>query len=539
MALSNQNRQEACFQLMNQTFDVLVIGGGLTGASICLDASTRGMNVALIEQHDFAIEASGQFNTLLLNQSYSKSKFWKQAYKEQSIIKRQYSPLTQTVDMVNVEYDRDIEPNKMVKIKEQMIDPLKSSRYEKHEKPLTKKSSHKREPFLSLNRVKHLSLHQDSWIDQSLMTLNTLKKAGQFNADVMNYLKAVQFIYHDKKVIGVEVEDQITGELFHIKAHYVINATGSSSESVRKLDRYDQEPVRPLPMRKMIQLVVRKESIPINQPITIHYPLTQQRVTLIPYGQYVWIKTSERTYQSHPLENELSDEEFYRLAHVLARAFVKHTLEKENFIDIHTANIIDYNLIENQTDQWYQSNSGLISTFGVPLPFYRLHAGEVVDMLTKRYKKEKGILYSTSDYRTLTIMEQTKLHLNDIQSLLMADDELTEFMFQDLSKRYGDQLFKLISYYKKAALYMEKYPMEDQWLAAEVLYAIEREAVYKPLDFLARRKRYPLYAHRSIENDLDQILAVMRDKLAWTKEECSYYNRECRLWMDAHQVTDA
>jgi len=118
MKLSNRNREETLQALKQKTYDVLIIGGGLTGASIALDATTRGMDTALLEMADFGSGGSYRQSMLSFEQGDYYYKTWKDLEVEKETIATNFSALYQHTTGMYVKYRGDLDLKNLTTIKE-------------------------------------------------------------------------------------------------------------------------------------------------------------------------------------------------------------------------------------------------------------------------------------------------------------------------------------------------------------------------------------------------------------------------------------
>ncbi|WP_017472436.1 FAD-dependent oxidoreductase [Amphibacillus jilinensis] len=531
MGISNRNREETQRQLANQDYDLLIIGGGLTGASIALDASSRGMKVALIEQRDYGSGASGQFAPLLSPHHFPTRKLWYQAYTEKQLINEHLSLFYKPVDMLTLLFDYEIKQTLLSKLRDTLSESLISSNFPKHLKLLSKKEVRKFEANVSESKLKYGFVHQDGIIDQCLMTIELLKAANRFGTDMINYLKLVQFTYNsEQQVTGILAEDQVTGEMTRIYADKVVNATGAQVEAVSRLDSSDDLLKPVIQYRKKVQLFFKQSDLTINHAMTFTDDNDQQTITLIPYQQFIMLTVSEQT-SSILHQKTISEDEFTQIVRTLKRVIPDLYLDQSQIIEQHVAYLISEE--SGRIGDIITSPSGLITTSGAPLVLYRSYASQVVDGIVKDLKRTHHILYSKSETKSLAIITDDQVdQLNFksyLSSTLLANKEI-EF----LVSRYGNHTTQLVPYLDKIEKSSESVSLEPA-LSLLLCYALDHEGVYKPTDFLARRMRYRLHRPFDLNQQLKPFLQQLASALAWTKEECSYYERECRLWLSEHK----
>ncbi|WP_079710843.1 glycerol-3-phosphate dehydrogenase C-terminal domain-containing protein [Paraliobacillus ryukyuensis] len=180
------------------------------------------------------------------------------------------------------------------------------------------------------------------------------------------------------------------------------------------------------------------------------------------------------------------------------------------------------------------SSSGLISIPTVEMNGFRKSAEIIVDHLVKQFKDEKGILYSSSETKSIPIaggevggsqgfatFKQQQLQ----QTKDIPIDEATKERYID---RYGKNVEKIWTYYHQYQQSAQNYQV-DTLLFAELNYTLEEECIYMPLDFFERRTGAIHFHSEVIKRNSDGVIAYLRDKLKWNTEETAYYKRELQL----------
>ncbi|WP_067840244.1 FAD-dependent oxidoreductase [Amphibacillus sediminis] len=532
MALTNLNREQLCQTATEQKYDLLIIGGGVTGASIALDASSRGMSTILIEKDDFATEASGQLTPLLSEQLYPSRKLWSKAYQEKTIIEQIASPLCWPIDVLESTNKMDPILTSNKTLAQQLIEPLKKSYKPNHYKAISKRSIRNLEPRLNERMIRSVNRYNESYLDQMRLTLSLLKKANQFGGQMINYMKAVRFLYDDQKIInGVEAEDQVTGELYQFKSRKVINATGSRLAKLSQLDSTDLQIKSSLKIKKMIQMRLARANFPLNRGVSFRNQVSGEMVHLVPINEWIYIMTYEPA-EWHVIEDgTLSQEELIRLSNLLDQMFTDNDdLERNDLKSYQLTYVVDNDPFQLPNNGIVESTTGLITVIGAPLIFYRYQANRVVDLLMKSFKRQLNILYSKSETRSFRLIGEPA------DEALNALENHPFYCFTEAEKRYllhhyGEHIDHVL-FYLKQVIQEQAHGALNPLLFAELVYCLENEAIYKPIDFLKRRIKVFLRDQNNIQLQLHGILTYMENQLGWSQEERSYYERECRIWLN-------
>lgn len=529
MGLSNRNREETKRSLQGQTHDLLIIGGGLTGASIALDAITRGINTVLLEMNDFGSGASARQSMLISEQENDDYKTWKQLEAEKAVIVDNFSTLYQPINGLHLKYKGDLDIKGFATVKKGVLYPFKRRSGYNTSQLIRKKEILNLESQINPVKLERGLLYDNGLIDRSAMTIELLKKANQLGTKMMNYLKAIRFIYDENNQIkGVETEDQITGEVTLIYSHRLINATGHSIDQTKNLDSSTPKTNFSSIINRKTQFLINKITPPTEHVLSFNDNETGAFITAVPFRDQVMITSTEKVSKPIVFDQDVTEE---KLNHFLAgfnRLILNQGLTGEQISDVKVAYEINYQSKSDLTDLALISESGLISVLGTSMTSYRLYASKIVDVIAKAFKKELNILYSGSDTKIISINKMNPTPIEDLQQitepLAIKDDELKEIIDD-----YGDQAAELLSYFKQCDSYMSRYQI-DRLICAELLYCIENTAIYTPLDFFIRRSRLS-YDQTNLLNQLNGLLNLLADQLAWTKEERSYFEREMRIWL--------
>lgn len=277
MSFSIKNRREDIAKLKQDKFDLLIIGGGITGAGVGLQASAAGMKTALVDMQDFGGGTSSR-STRLVHGGIRYLKTFdvevvSDTVKERAIVQHIAPHMTTPDPMLLPIYDEPGTTFTMfsVKVAMDLYDRLAGVDKNPHLQQfanytLDKDEVLKREPQLNADKLVGAGVYLDYQNNDSRLVLENIKRAAEFGGIMVSQLKAIS-ILHDKsgEVSGVRVHDRLTGEEFNIKTKLVINTAGPWSDDVRYLDiDADKKPqMRPT---KGIHLVVDQSRLTVPQP---------------------------------------------------------------------------------------------------------------------------------------------------------------------------------------------------------------------------------------------------------------------------------
>ncbi|KRL05804.1 type 1 glycerol-3-phosphate oxidase [Liquorilactobacillus oeni] len=273
MTFSATTRQQNIERLQNETLDLLIIGGGITGAGVAIQASAMGIKTGLIEMQDFA-EGTSSRSTKLVHGGIRYLKTFdvevvSDTVKERAVVQH-IAPHIPTPDpMLLPIYDEPGATFDMfsVKVAMDLYDKLANVTDPKFTNyTLSKKEVLQREPQLRSENLKGGGVYLDFRNNDARLVIENIKKAHENGGVLASHVKAIGLIHDDNnQVIGVKAKDMKTGKTFSIRAHIVINTTGPWSDQIRKLNGESEFKPQMRPT-KGIHLVVDAKKLTVPQP---------------------------------------------------------------------------------------------------------------------------------------------------------------------------------------------------------------------------------------------------------------------------------
>ena len=268
LPFSAQARPAIREQLTTQRFDLLVIGGGITGAGIVRDAALRGLKTALVERQDFASGTSSKSARVIHGGvRYIESLQFdvvRQACAERNRLQRLAPHLVTPLPFTLPVYEKLIRYAK-VKIGLWLYDLLGSPSKSQRRQTLTAQQLTAAEPALSQQGLVGVLRYHEQVADDAHLTLATILAARQQGAAGLNYAEVQALLKSAGQITGVTARDRLSNATFEIQATRVVNATGPWSDALRTLDEASGAPtVRP---NKGIHLVVSRTQLPIGQAV--------------------------------------------------------------------------------------------------------------------------------------------------------------------------------------------------------------------------------------------------------------------------------
>ena len=267
-------------------YDVLVIGGGITGAGIALDCVTRGMRTALVEMQDYGAGTSSRSTKLIHGGlRYLKQfefRLVSEVGRERAIIHRNAPHVVIPEGMLLPVIEGGTFGKLGVSVGLYVYDLLARVRREERRVMLDANETLKREPLLRRDGLLGSGWYSEYRTDDARLTIEVIKKACEEGAHCMNYVRAEDLVYVEGRVRGARVKDMVSGREVEIRAREVVNAAGPWVDEVRKLDRSLEG--KRLQHTKGVHLVVSHERFPITE--SVYFDIDDGRMMFaIPRGE--------------------------------------------------------------------------------------------------------------------------------------------------------------------------------------------------------------------------------------------------------------
>lgn len=526
--LSNLKRNEIITNLKSTSLDVLVIGGGITGAGIALDATTRGIKTAVVEMQDFASGTSSRSTKLVHGGlRYLKQFDFKvvaEVGKERAIVYENGPHVTTPEWMLLPFYEGGTFGKFMTSIGLRVYDFLAGVKKAERRVMFNVEETLKREPLVKQDGLKGGGYYVEYRTDDARLTIEVLKAAVEKGATALNYAKVQQFLYEKGRIIGVVVEDQLSGEQFEIKAKKVINATGPWVDSLREKD--NSKKGKKLILSKGVHIVLDQARFPLKQAIYFDTKEDKRMIFAIPRDGKAYVGTTDTFYYDDPVSPSITQEDVDYIIDAINFMFpsVKAT---RNDVESAWAGVRPLILEEgkdpseiSRKDEIWESDSGLITIAGGKLTGYRKMAETIVDVVAEKLQNETG-QYSSCQTLNLPIsggnvggssqFEQfvQKIAKEGVKIGLSRDEAV------HLTSFYGSNVpivFELLNSRKEEA---KQYGI-PLVVFAKLLYAIECELAVTPADFYFRRTGSLLFDIESVHQTKNQVYRYMEFRFNWS-----------------------
>ncbi|KAK0082946.1 hypothetical protein PV325_009598 [Microctonus aethiopoides] len=530
-------------------YDVLIIGGGATGAGCALDACTRGLKTALIEGDDFASGTSSRSTKLIhggvrylqkaiMQADIEQYRMVKEALHERASMLHSAPHLTHPLPIMLPVYTWWQIPYYWFGIK--MYDLVAGSKTVKSSYYLSKQNALELFPMLKGDKLTGAIVYYDGQQDDARMNLAIALTASRMGATVVNHVSVVNLLKGLDKdgkrvLVGAHVRDNLTGEEWDVKAKAIINATGPFTDSIRKMD--DQTVPEICCPSSGVHIVLPGYYSPDQMGLLDPATSDGRVIFFLPWQKQTIAGTTDLpcqvTHNPKPTEDEIMfilqevknylnpDVEVRRGDVLSAWSGIRPLVSDPN--KPNTQSLARNHIV-------HVSDTKLVTIAGGKWTTYRAMAQEAVDAAIEACNLEPKCGCQTDGMK----LEGAQGWSPTMYIRLVQDFGLECEVAQHLSNSYGDRAFPVA---KMASLTGKRWPIigkkihpEFPYIDAEVRYGC-REYARSAIDMIARRLRLAFLNVQAAQEALPAIIDIMAEELNWSAEEKKKQHKEASSFL--------
>jgi glycerol-3-phosphate dehydrogenase len=537
MSFSVFDRPQNFQRLTRETFDVLIVGGGITGVGIALDAASRGLRVALVEQEDFAFGTSSRSTKLIHGGlRYLKQLEFalvKEVGSERAIVHALAPHLVVPEKMLLPLYEKRGLGYWLTSAGLKVYDWLAGVKREDQRKMLTRQQTLLQEPILKPQDVNGGALYAEYRTDDARLTIEIAKRAVKEGALLVNYCRVADFISERGQVSGVRARDRETSSTVEVRAKVVVNAAGPWVDELR--EKNGSRSGKSLHLTKGVHIVVPYHRLPVRQAIYFDVP-DGRMIFAIPRGRTSYIGTTDTDYHGDKNDVRATLEDVRYLIRAVNETFPTVRLTTADVESswaglrplIHEEGKSASEL--SRKDEIFESESGLISIAGGKLTGYRKMAERVVDRIVERLSDK-----NVDACRTASLSLAGTAFTN-MQEVAAFTEEVTGRVERlGLTGAAGSYLVHL--YGRQAAVILamaesqESANPELRLTIAELEFALAEESVVHADDFLVRRTGWLFFDIHRLVRMKDAVLGEMARRLNWSEGRRGEEEQRIYAWM--------
>lgn len=544
---SPEARQRNIGRMGQETFDVLVIGGGITGGGIARDAALRGFKTALIEKDDFGAGTSSKSSKLV----HGGFRYLKQlqfglvreALVERKILRNLAPHLVYPIKCMLPVYQGSGPTALVVHIGMWLYDILASDRNMGSHRMVSADQLHKMEPGYRQQGLRKAVEYYDCCGDDFRLVMSTIQSAAQHGAVIANHVSAVDVRMKDGNMVGVLVKDQIGGKEVFIKSCVVANATGPWSDHVQQvLLKQEKRRVR---VTKGVHIIVSLENLPVEHALMQFAVQDGRPVFAIPWKKIVLLGTTDTDYDGDPDQIHVDRSDVDYLLESFNYYFPKANLTDDQILSTFAGLrplIFEPGKATSQVSREYQIFEGpgnFFSIIGGKLTTYRRMAKQMVDRLTQRLATSFQVTAHTPECVTDKVplwggeIENYEQFQREWISRLVDEHHFDGEVAAHLVESYGAKIPEVLETIERAPNGMERIRPRLPYVWGELPYTINHEMTLALDDFLMRRTLIFSLESRQGMDVCESVANHMQERLGWSAEEkhaqIEHYKFEIRL----------
>ncbi|MCC5947178.1 MAG: glycerol-3-phosphate dehydrogenase [Nitriliruptoraceae bacterium] len=529
--------------MRSETFDILVIGGGVTGAGIALDAATRGLTCALVEQRDYAAGTSSRSSKLIHGglRYLEQMNFGlvREALKERGLLLNDLAPhLVRPVSFL-FPLTHHVWERFYIGSGIQIYDRLGGSKHLPGHRHLSKRGAHDLMPSLRDDALVGAIRYYDAQVDDARHTMEIARTAAAYGATTTTSTRVIGLLREGERVVGATVRDQESGEEIDVHARQVINATGVWTDEIQDLVGRGRIKVR---ASKGIHLVVPRDRIHSDTGLILRTPSSV--LFVIPWGRHWLIGTTDTDWNldlAHPAASASDIQYVLDQVNRVLRTPLTHEDVEGVYAGLRP-------LLSGESDATsklsrehavVQTVAGLITVAGGKYTTYRVMAEDAVDAAARNLSQrvpgsvtDRTPLLGAQGFHALwnrreRLAEEVGLHVSRVEHLL---------------GRYGSMIHEVLALLEGRPELGERIAGADDYLKVEAIYAARHEGALHLDDVLTRRTRISIETFDRGRAAARDVAPLMGEVHGWDQEridrEIEHYEARVAAELESQRMPD-
>ena len=506
------DRAASLTKLSDQCFDLLVIGGGITGAGVARDAAMRGLSVALLEAQDLASGTSSRSSKMihggLRYLVAGDVAVVKESASERATLHRIAPHLAQKTPYV---IPTDSVRSKLILRAAlwayERLGGVESADY--HE-VWSKDELAEKEPLIERSRLNGAVVYPEFLTDDSRLTVATVRSAIDHGAAVATYLKATNI--RKDQIFSIDAASTLPGENHEvtIQARAVVNAAGPWVDQVCDLEQ--PQPPR-LALSRGVHLVFDHADLPVRNTVVMRTP-DARRIFAVPLGQYTYIGTTDDYHPEYEYWPPVTDQDVSYLLATTQEALPEATLSPDRIVSVWSgirplvgdgSGRASKEL--SRKDEVWTSPNGLLSVGGGKLSAYRAMAERIADTVIENHD------FTAKPCSTADV----PLPGGDAEVLASDLKVVGDLQAERLVRLYGAEAPSLFGSADRAEL-----------VRVEVQQAVQKEGALRLEDYWARRSSRAWFDEGAGLPVLNEAATAMSELLGWDDMRKAMEIENCR-----------
>ncbi len=488
--------------LSGETWDLLVIGGGITGAGVARDAAGRGLRVALVEAGDLAHGTSSRSSRLIHGGlRYLETLDFRLVFEASAERRRLLAlapHLVHPLPFLFPVFRRGPVGRRKLQAGMWLYDGLSLFRNIARHRMLSRKAVAEAEPALRTDDVVGAALYYDASVDDARLSLANARGAHEAGAAVVPHAAVVGFMRDGAWVTGARVQDRLGGAVAEVRARVILNATGPWSDVVRRLADPRAKPrLRPT---KGVHIMVPRERLQNRNAITFRSPVDGRVMFVLPWGDFSYVGTTDTDYHGAPDDVRADEADVRYLLDSANSIFPAARLTGEDVVStwaglrpLLAPPDTEGGRSESATSREHEiwtDRTGLLNVAGGKLTTYRVMAAEAADAAAELLFERHGVVSAASGTADLPLPAAPHGPWDDFAAGVRsaaAGVGLDEAAAIHLARYYGDEAAAVLAEIRRDPALGTRLVPSLPYLRAEIAWAVRNEMTLTLEDLLVRR----------------------------------------------------
>lgn len=534
MKLFHPEWREHALAGLDEPFDLVIVGGGITGCGVLLDASQRGLRALVVEREDIASGTSSRSSKLIHGGlRYLKQmqfRVTRQACRERDRLLALNPDLVRPVQFLYPAYEGAETPGWQVDLGLWMYDRLTEG--PSNRRRLDADEALELAPGLAVDHLDRALAYDDAMADDAALTRAVAATGLAYGGSIVTRAEVVDTVEGpDGRLAGVQLRDLTTGAVHRAEARLVVNAAGVWADRLRALCGFEDSRLRP---SRGSHLVLPAERLPLNAAVTTPSPDDGRPVFMIPHPEGVLVGTTD-IFHAGPLDDPrpTRGELDYLLRAVIAHFPARGITEADvvgafaGLRPILSTEVEEPSEASREEAIWEER--GLLTVAGGKLTTWRSMAEEAVDAAIEHLPEERTARLAPCHTRGTPLAGLAPL---DLDRRLERAAQVDPAVAPGLARRLRASSWWAPALARRAS---ELRPLADgtDLCAAEIRVHLRFGAVVHLEDLLLRRVRLGLWQPRSAHAIAPSLRPLFRQELGWSRRR---FDRELERLEDALQA---
>lgn len=523
MSFAFYNRKQTIQKMKTNSYDLVIIGGGITGAGVARDAASRGLKVALVEAQDFAEGTSSRSSKLIHGgirylENYEFHLVF-EALSERAILFKIAPHMVHPLRFLLPVYKGGRVGMFLMGLGMWLYDALSLFRAPKLHERLSAKKSVERISVLSPQNLLGSYVYSDAYMDDDRLVIETLRSASKLGADQVSYVKATGSVFENEKLKAIKCKDQLTGEEFEIKGKHFVSTVGPWTDELgTSLLKQWKSILRP---SKGIHITLARNRLPLPSAVVLATGADNRIIFGIPRHEMIIIGTTDTDFKGDPKNVHTTSEDVDYLLKIVHQYFPGANLKKEDILASYAGVrplVHDGSSTESKTSREHvvvcdPRNMTFIA--GGKYTTYRRMAEQAVDQLLKTFfTKAERSQFKKPNTKIALNEKVTVSAFKEAQKRVSELAEKTKMSTQDIQvlvDRHGMEAFDIVNHYFRPE-------MNSPW-EMEAYFAIDEGHCGHLDDFYLRRAPLFLSLKDHGYSMMETLSHIFAQKLHWDESE--------------------